>query len=147
MWSNYHQGIHIFSHFRFNKLFLYLGFTPSDVPNLKVCGQCLYVAVLHCVMQIHLFCKMISDFSLEYRTLYSKMLQRNEKRKRKTGVLIPTVSFIAFTRPACACNILSIGLTASGEIKWLPNLPHVALWGRLNLTKDYCFIRLTSLFQ
>ena len=56
-----------------------------------------YISVLfhnlNFVLQIHAFCKMLSDFSLEYRTLYSKMLQRNEKRKRKTGVLIPTVSY------------------------------------------------------
>ena len=60
-------------------------------------------------LQIHMFCKMISDFSLEYRTLYSKMLQKNEKRKRKTGVLIPTVSF---------CDCYYVPVSEDRGIKW-----------------------------
>ena len=82
-----------------------------------VANVCVLLCYSVMYTQIHLFCKMISDFSLEYRTLYSKMLQRNEKRKRKTGVLIPTVSLVAFT----------MDLIYPAQLKWngFPTVDHM----------------------
>lgn len=36
-------------------------------------------------------CKIVSDLSLEYRTVHARLLQRKERRKRRTGGLIPFV--------------------------------------------------------
>ena len=41
---------------------------------------------------MNMFFKMISDLSLEYRTVYARLTQRKERRKRKTGGLISFVS-------------------------------------------------------
>ena len=44
-----------------------------------------------CLLQVNELCKMISDLSLEYCTVHARLLQRKERRKRKTGGLIPFV--------------------------------------------------------
>jgi hypothetical protein len=53
-------------------MLLYFGLDPSSIKD----------------EQMNMFFKMISDLSLEYRTVYARLTQRKERRKRKTGGLI-----------------------------------------------------------
>lgn len=51
--------------FRFHKLLLYLGINAKDCQDMKV----------------HQFCKIISEFALEYRTTREKVIQQHNKKK------------------------------------------------------------------
>ena len=68
--------------FRYNKMLLYLGFQVHDARDMKM----------------NHFCKVISEFALEYRTTRDKVQQMLEKkanqreRKKTRGKMIVDVS-------------------------------------------------------
>lgn len=52
-------------YFRFQKLLLYLGISARECQEMKV----------------HQFCKVVSEFALEYRTTREKVIQQHNKKK------------------------------------------------------------------
>lgn len=76
-----HLPSHAVSH-RYNKLLLFLGFAVHDARELK----------------INHFCKVVSEFALEYRTTKEKVVQMLQKkanqreRKKTRGKMIVDVS-------------------------------------------------------
>ena len=93
-----HPTISIICSSRFTKMLLYFGLEPSSLKEIQVGSVKPYAIVsgspsASCTfLQMNEFFKMISDLSLEYRTVYARLTQRKERRKRKTGGLIPFVS-------------------------------------------------------
>ena len=66
---------------RFHKFLLFLGYTPSAANEVRV----------------HTFCKVVSEFALEFRTTREKVIQQREKkanqreRKKTRGKMIVEV--------------------------------------------------------
>jgi hypothetical protein len=54
--------------FRFRKFLIYLGYNRNQAGDYKVKD----------------FCKLISEFALEYKTVRDRLLQQKEKRNSKT---------------------------------------------------------------
>ena len=80
IWSNYYLKK---KYLRFRKFLVYLGYSHSQAMEYKVKE----------------FCKLISEFALEYKTVRDRLLQQQEKRanhreRHKTrGKMITDVSF------------------------------------------------------